>query len=222
MERKKEENGTEPVLVWNREVSYSEGREEKSGDNLAGGTDMNGVAHMFKQTPTGKISAAGTQAKMEEIYDCYAEQLYSYAMSLLRNIEAAEEAVQSCFLKIMRSPAILGEVRNIRAYLYAIVRNGAYDYASARGRETLVDTGTDSMFSESFQEDEILMQDLVNSLPAEQREVITLKIYQNMTFREIAHIIGVSQNTAASRYRYALQTLKKRLDDRAVLRCSEK
>jgi RNA polymerase sigma-70 factor (ECF subfamily) len=48
-------------------------------------------------------------------------------------------------------------------------------------------------------------------LPGEQREVLTLKIWNELTFAEIASALGISQNTAASRYRYALATLKKHL-----------
>ena len=48
-------------------------------------------------------------------------------------------------------------------------------------------------------------------LPNEQREVLTLKIWSEFTFAEIASALGISQNTAASRYRYALAALKKNL-----------
>lgn len=53
-------------------------------------------------------------------------------------------------------------------------------------------------------------------LPVEQREVVVLKIYQDMTFREIARIVGISNNTAASRYRYGLAKLKETLKEDEV------
>jgi RNA polymerase sigma-70 factor (ECF subfamily) len=51
----------------------------------------------------------------------------------------------------------------------------------------------------------------VESLPRDQREVLVLKIWNDLTFSEIAGALGISQNTAASRYRYALTNLKKTL-----------
>ena len=51
----------------------------------------------------------------------------------------------------------------------------------------------------------------VDSLPHDQREVLVLKIWNELTFSEIAGALGISQNTAASRYRYALAHLKKSL-----------
>jgi RNA polymerase sigma-70 factor (ECF subfamily) len=49
----------------------------------------------------------------------------------------------------------------------------------------------------------------VERLPNEQREVVILKIWNELTFAEIGHVLEISQNTAASRYRYALGALKK-------------
>jgi RNA polymerase sigma-70 factor (ECF subfamily) len=54
-------------------------------------------------------------------------------------------------------------------------------------------------------------------LPVDQREVVVLKVYQNMTFKEIARVTGASQNTAASRYRYALAKLKEILEEEEAM-----
>lgn len=51
----------------------------------------------------------------------------------------------------------------------------------------------------------------VDQLPVEQREVLVMKIWNELTFAEIATVLGISGNTAASRYRYALAALKKAL-----------
>jgi RNA polymerase sigma-70 factor (ECF subfamily) len=55
------------------------------------------------------------------------------------------------------------------------------------------------------------LADAVELLPAEQREVLVMKIWNDLTFAEIGSALGISQNTAASRYRYALSALKKNL-----------
>ena len=52
----------------------------------------------------------------------------------------------------------------------------------------------------------------VMSLPMDQREVVVLKIIEDLTFKEIVHLTGVSQNTCASRYRYGIAHLKRVLE----------
>ena len=55
------------------------------------------------------------------------------------------------------------------------------------------------------------VQSVLVGLPAEQQEVVTLKIWGELTFAEIAEVLGIPANTAASRYRLALETLRRRL-----------
>ena len=56
-----------------------------------------------------------------------------------------------------------------------------------------------------------LIEEVIRKLPAEQREVLHMKIYEDKTFSEIGEMIGVPVNTAASRYRYAMNKLKEML-----------
>ncbi|MCX7886907.1 MAG: sigma-70 family RNA polymerase sigma factor [Verrucomicrobiae bacterium] len=58
-----------------------------------------------------------------------------------------------------------------------------------------------------------LVEAALRELPEEQREVLILKLWGNLTFREIAETLQIPQNTAASRYRYALETLRRRVTD---------
>jgi RNA polymerase sigma-70 factor (ECF subfamily) len=58
-------------------------------------------------------------------------------------------------------------------------------------------------------ESQELLAAAVDGLPNEQREVLVMKLWNELTFAEIASVLGISQNTAASRYRYALRALKR-------------
>ncbi|MFM7923664.1 MAG: RNA polymerase sigma factor, partial [Planctomycetaceae bacterium] len=53
---------------------------------------------------------------------------------------------------------------------------------------------------------------ILDSLPSEQSEVVILKHWEDLTFAEIAEVLGISQNTVASRYRYAMEKLKRALE----------
>src|SRR6266496_4284205 len=113
---------------------------------------------------------------------------------------ASHEDWKSCFSEI-----------GPRALLYATVRSIALDFIRrdkrrAR-REATVFGEADPTVEPQFEwEDEAqsALAAAVSCLPHDQREVLVLKIWNELTFSEIAGALGISQNTAASRYRYAL------------------
>jgi len=81
-------------------------------------------------------------------------------------------------------------------------------------REAVVSADTNEAVSPQFDTADDSQRGLaaaVDRLPAEQRQVLVMKIWNELTFAEIATVLGISQNTAASRYRYALAALKKSL-----------
>ncbi len=126
----------------------------------------------------------------------------------------AEDVVQEAFVRFWRQQH---SIEN-RALLYATVRSTALDrlrrdQRRAR-REASAAIGHPEFFESSFvagDEGQQLLAAAVERLPDEQREVVILKIWNELTFAEIAQILEISQNTAASRYRYALGALKKNL-----------
>ena len=64
---------------------------------------------------------------------------------------------------------------------------------------------------DTAEDSQIALASAIGALPNEQREVLVMKIWNELTFAEIAQVLDISQNTAASRYRYALAALKKNL-----------
>lgn len=111
------------------------------------------------------------------------------------------------------------------AYLFSAVRNGAIDLsrrnAARRKREMGYGANSSAMeylpapcadaSGESLVRQEMLKATL-SELPAEQREVLIMKIWAGLTFEEIGKVTEVSTNTAASRYRYAISGLRRKLD----------
>ena len=100
--------------------------------------------------------------------------------------------------------------------LFATIRRRAIDLARREGRrvhreQTVVGTETSIWFDPGLEEAEFaqIMQSALAGLPPEQREVITLKIWGEMTFAEIAVALSIPANTAASRYRYGLAELRR-------------
>jgi RNA polymerase sigma-70 factor (ECF subfamily) len=156
-------------------------------------------------------------ASHENWRSCFSEMgpgLLLFARQWARSAADAEDIVQEAFIKFWRRNH---EINN-RALLYATVRSIALDFIRrdkrrARREATAFAETNPTVEPQFVWEDEAqsALAAAVGCLPHDQREVLVLKIWNELTFSEIAGAIGISQNTAASRYRYALANLKKSL-----------
>ena len=140
--------------------------------------------------------------------------LVLFARQWVRSPADAEDIVQDAFVRFWRRNYRIDN----RALLYAAVRSTALDLLrrdSRRARrEAEAVSGMDQAIEPEFQFEDESQQALsvaLNRLPLEQREVVVMKIWNELTFAEIAQALEISQNTAASRYRYALAAMKKDL-----------
>ncbi|MBN1422450.1 MAG: sigma-70 family RNA polymerase sigma factor [Planctomycetes bacterium] len=157
--------------------------------------------------------AAGDEGAFAALYDRYGAALFRVAHALLGSREEAEDAVQDVFLDLVRSRASLARVRDLRAYVFASLRHAA---ARRRRRPFPATADLDGISSggeaaPSVDERGRLAR-AMRALPPSQREVLALHIEGEMTFAEIGAALGISINTAASRYRYALEKLRAALE----------
>ena len=152
--------------------------------------------------------AAGHDAAFATLYDRDGAALFRVAVALLGCRADAEDAVQEVFVGLAQAGASLAAVENLRAYLFTALRHAAAKTA-ARRRADRRRPFPDALAAPEHPAptDERLERALA-ALPADRREVIALKIDGGLTFREIGEVLGLSPNTAASRYRYALAELR--------------
>src|SRR6058998_4012265 len=156
-------------------------------------------------------------ANHENWKSCFSEigpGLLLFARQWTRSAADAEDIVQEAFVKFWRRNHRI----NNRALLYATVRSIALDFIrrdSRRARREATAVGDTDEFIEpqfEFEDDtQRALAEAIDFLPCEQREVLVMKIWNELTFAEIADALGISQNTAASRYRYALAALRNML-----------
>ncbi|MBS0662548.1 MAG: sigma-70 family RNA polymerase sigma factor [Verrucomicrobia bacterium] len=148
-------------------------------------------------------------------FDHYGPRLLLAARQWCRSMADAEDVVQDAFVRFWRRQRQLGG--EPQALLFTSVRRAALDLArrnARRGvREERADGGLESVepiFETPLEGDDRrqAIESALRQLPAEQREVLTLKIWGELTFEQIADQLGISPNTAASRYRYALGALR--------------
>lgn len=149
------------------------------------------------------------------LYDLTAGRSLRYLFALVHDRDDAEDALQSAMVRIAVKPKKLAKADNPWGYFLRIVRNEALTIVRRKRPKRLpvamLDVGTtDAPHCEDAELRE-LVQEAIDKLPAEQAEVVVLKIWEELTFAEIAEVLGESPNTAASRYRYALNKLTQHL-----------
>jgi RNA polymerase sigma-70 factor (ECF subfamily) len=149
------------------------------------------------------------------------DELFLYARQLCRNDADAADVVQEAFLRVWRKHANNGVTEpDLPALCYAAVRYAVLDRqrqaARRRRREAAAGEtwyGQAPLFEPGLEqaEEHAALEAAARKLPVEQREVLTLKIWGDLTFQQIATVTDESPNTVASRYRLALAALRQRL-----------
>ncbi|MEZ6124827.1 MAG: sigma-70 family RNA polymerase sigma factor [Planctomycetaceae bacterium] len=161
--------------------------------------------------------ARDPHAALGDLFDLTAARLVRFAMSITSNQADAEDAVQSAFSRIANKPKLLVSADTPWPYLIRTVRNESLRVLQKRRTCSLgdMDTQCGSDTAEFLiQREEVAdqVQRILSSLPKAQYEVVILKHWEDLTFAEIADVLGKSQNTVASRYRYAMEKLQRCLE----------
>ena len=153
------------------------------------------------------------------LYDEHAQPLFAFLLNLTRDEADTRDLLQEIFIKLARDEELLSGVREERAFLIRLAHNAAIDLMRRRGtRERTKENFAAEIISPfapaSDPDEDIFRQQLsaaLAELPEEQRAVAHLKLWSGLTFEEIADALEIPPNTAASRYRYALDKLRDRL-----------
>ena len=156
---------------------------------------------------------------LQGLYDDHAQALFGFLLNFTRDIEDTREALQEVFIKLARAPECLAGVRDERGFLLRLAHRVAIDLARRRGSRSRRDERFSAeqvpIFAPDPDPDEAAVRAAVaaalGELPPEQRAVVHLKLWEGLTFDEIAAALEIPVNTAASRYRYGIDKLRERL-----------
>jgi RNA polymerase sigma-70 factor (ECF subfamily) len=146
--------------------------------------------------------------EIEVLYKQHASALLLFATAITGERARAQDAVHQVFLKLIEDNN-LRTVIDKKAYLFACVRNAVLNDAKVRQRNTVLDP--EAAWFDPPDRDyaaESNLRRALGTLPDDQREVTVLHVWGELTFSQIAAVLDISANTAASRYRYALARLR--------------
>lgn len=147
--------------------------------------------------------------EVRSLYEQHRRDFYTYALVLTRNGQSAEDAIHRVFCKLLAGGRL---PQDPFPYVLRALRNAAIDEATRVAR----DNGRLHLFDEADEQDprqRLDAEHALSLLAADERECVVLKVFNGMTFREIAAVRGVSINTAASWYRRGIERMRASMED---------
>jgi RNA polymerase sigma factor, sigma-70 family len=175
---------------------------------------------------------SGNESALKHLISRYQKKVFSYILVSVKNRELAEDIFQETFFKVINTLKS-GNYRNEGKFIHWVLRianNQKIDYYRKVQRMpvfessdnfNILDTvyGTDLSVEQKMISDQINKEaaDLIQYLPENQREVLMMRIYDDISFKDIAEMTGVNVNTALGRMRYALINLRKIMKQRNVV-----
>ena len=174
----------------------------------------------------------GRLSDFELLVSRYQEQIYNYVLSLVKDRQLTDDIFQDTFVKIIRviKSGVYKDEGKFIQFAMRIAHNLVIDHFRKENRIPLVESSsedysyvdnapiTDPSVEQGMIIDQIHsdLRKMVEMLPMEQKEVLRMRIYDDLSFKEIADITNVSINTALGRMRYALINLRKMAESNKV------
>ena len=168
----------------------------------------------------------GDNKAFDELLNRTQSSLFAYIMFVVRNEDVANDLFQETFVKVI-TKLQQGQYTNsgkFSFWLTRIAHNVIMDWYRAQKNEHIIEPTKDNDLSnlrgasvlDTFRETEMYneqvlrdVKKMMNALPAPQREVVYMRFYQQLSFKEIAELTGVSINTSLGRMRYALINMRR-------------
>lgn len=178
------------------------------------------------------LYADGDNSAFDILLNRYQKSIHSYIYYIVRNEDLTEDIFQETFLKVIMTikQGRYTDTGKFKAWITRIAHNLIIDnFRQTRNENTIsndemeVDLLNDMKLCDSNVEDRLVeeqvysdIKKLIQHLPENQREVLEMRYYQDMSFKEIADITGVSINTALGRMRYAILNMRRMADENHI------
>lgn len=152
-----------------------------------------------------------SKAILRNLMEVHGNDVWNYAFSICRNMDLADDITQDAFLKVYRKLTTFRGESSVKTWLLTITRNTAYDYMRKAfwKKVTLigfVNTAGTYQSAESEAVEKLYANDIWNkvmSLPAKYREILILHAHYQLSTKEMAAILNISEGTVKSRLHHA-------------------
>ncbi|MEO0270315.1 MAG: sigma-70 family RNA polymerase sigma factor [candidate division WOR-3 bacterium] len=154
------------------------------------------------------------EKEFEIIYKKFSKDVYSYLLFLSLSREEAEDILQDVFIKFWKLFDRLKNLENIKAYLLKMARNRLIDLKRKEKKLKFVELN-EEIFDFKCEDpvDKIkkieFVKKILENLEEEEREIIILRFYENLKFKEISEILSINENTLRVKYLRILEKIRK-------------
>lgn len=177
----------------------------------------------------------GNNASFEVLINRYGKKVFGYVMMIVNNRDIAEDIHQDTFVKVIHTikSGKYNEEGKFIQWVMRIAHNLSIDHFRRNNRMPMMDNNDDFdifdvLYGQELSVEDKIVRDQIHSdvktlleyLPEEQREVMYMRHFQDMSFKDIAEQTNVSINTALGRMRYALINLRKIIAEKEIVLCS--
>ncbi len=175
---------------------------------------------------------AGDHSSLEALIKKHQSKIFSYIMLIVKDRHLAEDIFQDTFIKVINTlkAGSYNEEGKFLPWVMRIAHNLVIDFFRKSKRMPMVENSEDYDIFETLRifdqtiEDKLVVEqihqdvkNLIEYLPEEQKQVLKMRHYSDMSFKEIAEQTNVSINTALGRMRYALINLRKLVDEKSII-----
>lgn len=156
------------------------------------------------------IQCKKDKKSLEILYNCLKKDVFAVAFSILNDFHLAEDCVVETFVRLTQVKRFSASGGDGKGFVLKIARNCAMEIYRRYKRESYSEIIQAYGETEKTVEDSIYVNQLLKCLNEKQRQVIIMKIYSELTFKEIAKIMRCPESTVKARYKKAIELLKKK------------
>jgi len=161
----------------------------------------------------------GSHEAFSRFFDIYEKSIYGFLYNMLRSREEAEELLQVVFMKIWENRSTINHELSLEAYLYTIAKNSALNMLHQKVRKLLFEQQLIDNFKVSEDGEASLIEkdlkrhidNLITHIPERRREIFKLRYEKELSYKEIAEQLNISENTVDTQIRNALNYLRQQL-----------
>jgi RNA polymerase sigma factor (sigma-70 family) len=190
--------------------------------------------HLNRRTDAHLLSdyIKGCEKSFELLIHRHKSKIYNFIFSKVLDRDIAEDIFQETFIKVINTlkNGVYNEEGKFLSWVMRISHNLIIDHFRKSNRMPKFEASDDYDVFQFLTDDspnaennliknQVVndLQNLITELPEDQREVLSMRLYRDMSFKEIADITGVSINTALGRMRYAIINLRKMVEENQIL-----